>query len=175
MLGRILLGLLVLFPFALQSDSTMQPLNVKPGLWEVSVTMNGLPAMPAIPDSVLAQMPADQRAKVEAMMKGQPTTTKSCVTKDKLEKSEAFRNAPKSCSYTMVSSTSNKLEMKIECTQNAVKMTGNLVVEAVDSEHIKGSMRMDASGANTSQGGNAMNVNTTFTEKWLGADCGDVH
>ncbi|MGB6875809.1 MAG: DUF3617 domain-containing protein [Candidatus Acidiferrales bacterium] len=175
MLGRILLGLLVLFPFTIQSDSTMQPLNVKPGLWEVAVTMNGLPAMPAIPDSILAQMPPDQRAKMEAMMKGQPITTKSCVTKDKLEKSEAFRNAPKSCTYTIVSSTSSKLEMKTECTKNGTKMTGNFLVEAIDSEHIKGSMRMNSSGGNTSEGNNAMNMNTTFTEKWLGADCGEVH
>lgn len=175
MLGRILLGFLVLFPFTIQSDSTMQPLNVKPGLWEVSVTMTGLPAMPAIPDSVLAQMPPDQRAKLEAMMKGQANTMKTCVTKDKIEKSEAFRNAPKSCTYTIVSSTSSKLEMKTECTQNGVKMTGDFVVEAVDPENVKGSMRMNASGGNTSGGNNAMNMNTTFTEKWLGADCGDVH
>lgn len=175
MLGRILLGFLVLFPFTIQSDSTMQPLNVKPGLWEVSVTMTGVPAMPAIPDSVLAQMPPDQRAKLEAMMKGQANTMKTCVTKDKIEKSEAFRNAPKSCTYTIVSSTSSKLEMKTECTQNGVKMAGDFVVEAVDPENVKGSMRMNASGGNTSDGNNAMNMNTTFTEKWLGADCGDVH
>jgi Protein of unknown function (DUF3617) len=175
MFARILLGLLVLSPLVMQSDSTVTPLNVKPGLWEVSVTMTGLPAMPAIPDSVLAQMPPDQRAKIEAIMKGQANTMKSCVTKDKLEKSEAFRNAPKSCTYTIVSSTGSKLEMKTECTQNGVKMTGNFVVEAVDSENVKGSMHMKASGGNTSGGNNAMNMNTTFTEKWLGADCGDVH
>ncbi|MGC1107145.1 MAG: DUF3617 domain-containing protein [Candidatus Acidiferrales bacterium] len=175
MLGRILLGLVVLLPFAVPSDNAMQPLNVKPGLWEVSATMNGLPAMPAIPDSVLAQMPPDQRAKVEAMMKGQPITTKGCVTKEKLEKSEAFRNAPKSCTYTIVSSTSSKLEMKTECMEKGTKMTGDFLVEAIDSEHIKGSMRMNASGGGTSEGTNAMNMNTTFTEKWLGADCGDVH
>jgi hypothetical protein len=175
MFARILLGLLVLFPLAMRSDSTVTPLNVKPGLWEVSVTMTGLPAMPAIPDSVLAQMPPDQRAKIEAMMKGQANTMKTCVTKDKLEKSEAFRNAPKSCTYTIVSSTSSKLEMKTECTQNGVKMTGNFVVEAVDSENVKGSMRMNASGGNPSGGNNAMNMNSTFTEKWLGADCGEVH
>ncbi len=176
MFARILLGLVVLFPFAVQSDSTIQPLNVKLGLWQTtaSMTMSGLPP---IPDSALAQMSPDQRAKMEEMMKkmsGQQTTSKSCVTKDKLEKSEGFRNAPKSCTYTIVSSTSSKLEMKMECTQNGQKMTGNLRVEAVDSENVKGTMQMNTSGSNTAGGNNAMNVNSTFTGKWFGAACGDV-
>jgi hypothetical protein len=172
MFTKILLGLLVLFPFAMQSDSTV-PLNVKVGLWQTTVTTN-VTGLPTIPDSVLAQMPADQRAKIEAAMKqtsGQPTTTKSCMTKDKLEKSEGFRNAPKFCTYTVVSSTGSKLEMKMECTQNGMKMTGNLRVEAVDSENVKGTVQMNTSGNNA---GNSMNMNSTFTGKWLGAACGDV-
>ena len=175
MFARILLGLLVVFPFALQSDTTLTPLNVKLGLWQTTVTMSGLPAMPAIPDGVLAQMPADQRAKIEAVMKGQPMTTKSCMTKDKLEKSEGFRSAPKSCAYTVISSTGSKLEMKLSCTQNGMTMTGNVHVEATDSENVKGSIQMNTSGnGGADAGGNTMNMNSTFTSKWLAAACGDV-
>jgi hypothetical protein len=173
MLARILLGLLLVFPFVLQSDTAVTPLNVKLGLWQTTVTTN-MAGLPAIPDSALAQLPPDQRAKIEAAMKqvsGQPMTTKSCMTKDKLEKSEGFRNAPKSCTYTVVSSTSSKLEMKLECAQNGMKMTGNVHVEAVDSGNVKGSMQMNTSGNGSA---NTMNMNSTFTSKWLGAPCGDV-
>lgn len=179
MFARILLGLVVLFPLAMQSDMKITPLDVKVGLWETTVTstMTGLPAMPSIPDSALAQMPPEQRAKIEEMIKertgGKPTTTRSCLTKDKLEKTNPFENGPKMCTYTIVSSTSSKLEMKTECTQNDMKMTGDIVVEAVDSENVKGSVHMNSTGGKTASSG-AMNISSTFTSKWLGAACGDV-
>jgi hypothetical protein len=168
MFSRILFALFVAFPFLMQAGSAVQPLNVKLGLWETTMTTT-MAGIPTIPDSALAQMTPDQRAKVEAMMGGKPTTMKSCVTKEKLDKAMAFQNMPKSCTYTVVTSTSSKLEMHLECAQNGVKSTGAIVVEASDSEHTKGSMRVNAgaNGANT-------NMNSTFTSKWLGADCGSV-
>jgi hypothetical protein len=184
MFTRILLGLVVLFPLAMQSDMKITPLNVKTGLWETSMTMTGLPAMPAIPDSALAQMTPEQRARVQAMMGGKPITAKTCITKEKLEKSTGFEKLPKSCTYTIVSSTSSKIEMKMECSQNGMTMTGDYDAEAIDSENIKGSMHMNASnpsGSNNAAGGNntpagagAMNMNSTFTSKWVAAACGDV-
>lgn len=174
MLARILLGLLVVFPFVLQSDTTVTSLNVKLGLWQTTVATN-MSGLPAIPDSALAQLSPDQRAKIQAAMKqvsGQPMTTKSCMTKEKLDKSEGFRNAPKSCTYTVVSSTSSKLEMKLTCAQNGMTITGNVHVEAVDGENVKGSIQMNTSG--NSGEGNGMNMNSTFASKWLGAACGNV-
>jgi hypothetical protein len=173
MFARILLGLLIVFPFAAPSDTTVTPLNVKLGLWQTTVTAK-VTGLPSIPDSTLAQLPPDQRAKIEAMINrgmGQPMTTKSCVTKDKLEKSEGFRSAPKSCTYTVVSSTTSKLEMKLQCDQNGMKTTGNVQVRAVDAENVEGSMQMNTSGNGST---NTMNMNSTFTSKWLGAACGDV-
>lgn len=177
MVAKILLALLIVFPFAGPADTSVTPLNVKLGLWQTTITTN-MSGLPGIPDSALAQLSPDQRAKIEAAMKqvsGQPMTTKSCMTKDKLEKSEGFRNAPKSCTYTVVSSTSSKLEMKLSCTQNGMTMSGNVHVEATDSENVKGSIQMNTSGnGSASAGGNTMNMNSTFTSKWVGAACGDV-
>lgn len=178
MFTRILLGLLVAVPFAMQSGSPVQPLNVKLGLWEttVTMTMTGLPAMPPIPDSVLAQMPPDQRAKVEQAMQqanGKPTTTKSCLTKDKLDNTNPFQKAPPGCTYTVLSSSGSKMEVKMECTRNAMTMTGNVSVTASDSENVKGTMHMNSTGSNAGQSG-AMKMDSTFTSKWLGAACGDV-
>jgi hypothetical protein len=58
------------------AGDNITPLNVKEGLWEVTNTrsMSGITGTRNIPPDVLAKMPADQRAKIEAMMSGKPTT-----------------------------------------------------------------------------------------------------
>lgn len=178
MLARILVGLVMFFPFALQSDNPIS-LNVKLGLWETTVTstMTGMPSIPSIPDSALAQLPPDQRAKIQQMIEernGKPTTAKSCLTKEKLQKSNPFQNAPKGCTYTVTSSTSSKMEVKMDCSMNGTTMTGNVVVTATDSENVKGTVHMNTTGGNGNGGSNTMNMNSTFTSKWIGAACGDV-
>ena len=56
----------------LSAADKLTPLNVKEGLWEITVThsMTGMPNMPAIPPDALAKLPPEQRARMEAMMKG---------------------------------------------------------------------------------------------------------
>ena len=73
--------------------------NAKEGLWEMTVTTSGA----GMPADALAKMAPDQRAMVEQMMKqrgvsmnGNTITVKSCVTKEKIAKGEAFRDAKNS-------------------------------------------------------------------------------
>jgi Protein of unknown function (DUF3617) len=174
MFTRILLGLLVALPFAMQSGSSIQPLDVKLGLWETTVTTT-MTGLPTIPDSALAQMPPDQRAKIEQMIQernGKPTTTKSCLTKDKLQNTNPFQKAPPGCTYTVLSSTGSKMEVKMECTRNGMTMAGNVVVNASDSENVKGTVHMNATSSTGESG--AMKMDSSFTSKWVAAACGDV-
>ncbi len=180
MIARILLGLAFLFPFLMQSGSSITPLNVKVGLWETTVTMN-MTGMPAIPDSVLAQIPPEQRAKMQQMIderNGKPTTTKSCLTKEKLQNTNPFQKAPQGCTYTVLSSSGSKMEVKMECVRNGMTATSHIVVTASDSENVKGTMHMNttsSSGSSDSAGAGAgMKMDGTFTSKWVGASCGDV-
>lgn len=46
------------------------------------------------------------------------------------------------------------------------KQAGTLKLEALDSSTVKGSMQMTASS-----GGRTMNVNATYSAKWLGPAC----
>lgn len=179
MLARIFLGVAFLFPFLMQSGNSITPLNVKVGLWETTVTTT-MSGMPTIPDSVLAQMPPEQRAKIQQAMQaqnGKPMTTKSCLTKDKLQNSNPFQKAPQGCTYTVLSSSGSKMEIKMECARNGMTMTTNITVTANDSENVKGTMHMNTSGTAASTAGstsNTMKMDGTFTSKWLGASCGDV-
>ena len=173
----VLLSILIGFSLLpLLAADKVTPLNLKEGLWEVTVThsMTGMPAMPAIPPETLAKMPADQRARVEAAMKGTgggPKTDvrKECVTKEKLEKQTAFGESRVDCTRTVVNSTGSKLEIKIHCQEKQTASDGTFVVEAVSSESARGSMHTV-----TNSNGRMMNIDFTFSTKYLGADCGAV-
>jgi hypothetical protein len=173
MLARILLGVAFLFPFLMQSGPSITPLNVKVGLWETTVTMN-MGGMAGIPDSVLAQMPPDQRAKIQQAIQaqnGKPMTSKSCVTKERLQNSNPFQKPTPGCTYTVLSSSESKMEVKMVCVRNGMTMNGSVVVTATDSENIKGAINTNtASSSGSSSGGMKMD----FTSKWIGSSCGDV-
>ena len=173
LLPTIFLALIVFSPLTLWAADGITPLNVKEGLWEMTVThsMSGMPATPNIPPDVLAKMPPEQRARVEAAMKGGPSTNvrKECITKEKLEKHSAFSNNRGDCTRTVVNSTGSKLEVKIHCEEKQTSTDGTLVLETVGSDRVKGTMQ-----AVTNANGHIMNMNFTFSSKYLGPACGDV-
>ncbi len=171
----ILCGLLVLSSSFLCAADEIQPLDVKLGLWETTFTTNQMSGMPSIPPEAMANMTPEQRAKVEEAMKarasGAANARRTCITRDKLDKTNAFSDERKNCTRTIVTSTSHKLEMRLECGDQASKVTvtGTVRIEAVDSENIKGTSQM-AGGSSD----HPMNVNGSFTAKWIGPDCGTV-
>ncbi len=174
---RLLCLLLAFFSIALWAADKIQPLNVKLGLWEVTSTTN-VSGMPPIPDDVLARMTPEQRARMEAAMKARsgegPKTTvrKECITKEKLEKDLAFGDEKNSeCTHTVVSSSSSGLEVKLHCANQGVSSDGTFRVDVPNSEAVKGSVQM----VSTTNSQRKMNINSTFSGKYLGASCGDVN
>jgi hypothetical protein len=149
------------------------PLDVKEGLWEMTVThsISGLPTMPNIPPDTLAKMTPEQRARVEAMMTGQPTTdvNKECITKEKIAKAAAFSSNRGECTRTIVSSTGSRLEVKFHCDEKQSSSDGTFVMNAIARDNVKGSMH----AVNNSKGRN-LTMDFTFSSKYLTADCGDV-
>jgi Protein of unknown function (DUF3617) len=174
MRSALLLAVIAVCPLTLCVADDITPFNVKEGLWEVTVThsMTGMPTVPNIPPDTLAKMPPEQRARVEAMMKGTPSTDvrKDCVTKEKLEKHSAFSNNRGDCKRTVVSSTGSKLELKIHCEEKQSSSDGTFLMEALASDNVKGTMHMVMNSNN----GHAMNMDLTINSKYLGSDCGDV-
>ncbi len=152
------------------SADTLQPLDVKLGLWETTTTTQ-ISGMPPIPPEALARLTPEQRARIEASMGaqgGQPKThtTKSCMTKEKMEKA-MFGEERQNCKRTVITSTSSKTEVRLDCDQQGIKTSGTVRVDAINSENVKGSVKAESTG-----GGNTMNVNSNFTSKWLSSDCG---
>jgi hypothetical protein len=168
---RILIALFVSCSFALLANAQLQPLTVKYGLWEVTSThaISGMPAV-NIPPEVLAKMPAEQRARMEAMTKGSGATTqKICITKEKMEKSNPFREQRKECTYTIVSSSSTKLEEKFQCVQQDTTMNGTVHVEVLSPESTKTTVHTVMTGKEHN-----MNADFNITSRYLGSACGDV-
>jgi hypothetical protein len=129
--------------------------------------------MPPIPAELLAKMPADQRAKMEAAMKAREaqgaksTTKRSCLTKEEMSKPLTFGDDnDKSCKRTLISSSRNKQEVRLECADGTTTRSGDIRFEAITPESIKGSVQMTSAG-----GGRSMNVNVGFAGKWIGASC----
>ena len=145
-----------------------QPLNVKPGLWEKTLTITRTGALP-IPPEMLNRLTPEQRARMEERMKansaGHTTTNTetSCITREDLEKPMKFDNQ---CTWTILESTSTKAKGNVSCEGSGMKMNGNGEFGAPDPEHMKGSVHTTSSG-----GGNTMTIDATFTSKWLSASC----
>jgi len=161
------------------------PLDLKPGEWEYTVTMQmggksqpGAAQMPQIPADQLAKLPPEQRAKIEAALKqagnlasGKPTTTtnKNCVKKEDLVRLNPLGNADKSCKMTVINSSRSKLEAKMDCDSPGNKSTSNVSIEASSSE----SSRFSVVSTGTADG-HPMNMTVNGTGKWLSATCTDT-
>jgi hypothetical protein len=147
------------------------PLNVKPGQWETTVTIARSGQLP-IPPEVLEKMTPEQRAVLEERMKAsaaqvpQTRVAKRCFTKEDLANAYGANEDNKTCKRTIVTSSPSGQEFKIECTNGQMTSTGAGHVDVIDSEHIGGKTKLSMT-----RGGQTMTVETTFSSKWLGADC----
>ena len=155
---------------ASQTSVKLQPLNVKPGLWETTTTYTRSGEMP-IPPGMLDRMAPEQRARLEERLKansGTKTTTstdKNCVTKDDIKDAE-FGVDKRECTQTITASSSTIAKGNLSCEIEGAKMNGSIEVNAPDPEHVKGTAHITTTG-----GGHSMKVDSTFSSKWLGSSC----
>jgi len=169
----VLLCVALLCPLALVTAQELKPFDVKVGLWDFNVTteISGL----QIPEEQLAKMTPAQRAQMEAMLKGRAgiggphtTTGKVCETKETLSQAWSTGQNDKSCTRQVISSSSSKQVIHLECTHGPVKSSGDMTIERVDSEHMKGSLLMKNSG-----GGQAT-TKMTYNYNFVSSDCGGL-
>jgi Protein of unknown function (DUF3617) len=155
--------------------------NVKEGLWETTVTHSGSGA-PGMSDDMLAKIPPDQRAQVEAMMKqrgmsmsGNTTVAKNCVTKEKIEKGMAFAQQNRgNCTHDIVKASASHMEVKMHCEEakddgSKTTIDANSQIDVIGTDSVKGTTHAVTSGGNHN-----MTMDLTFTSKYLGPACGDI-
>jgi hypothetical protein len=151
-------------PAASSAPAKLQPLNIKPGLWETTVTSKMAGGM-SVPAEMLNRLTAEHRARMEERIKAQSgqantITHHSCITREQLQNPD-FTDR-KQCKWTTLESTSTRASGSATCQEFSGR--GEIIV--VDGEHTKGSLHLSAN-----DGG--MSGDTTFTSKWLRSDCGN--
>ena len=119
--------------------------NVKLGLWETVMTMEG-------------------------MGPGQPQ--KICITAEKIA-TGAFDEMPdQNCQRTVTGSTATSMDVTETCANKkdpSASGSGTLHIQVVTPESVKGTL-----ATKLSMGGRSMAMNGTFTSKFLSADCGKI-
>src|ERR1017187_8264968 len=176
MITRLLMALTLLCCSAIWAADTVQPLDIKPGLWETTRTteMSGQLPMPPEAREAMAKMPPEQRAKAEEMMKGyaknaaKPVVSRDCMKKEDLDRPFKLDNIEKSCTRTFLSASGGKQEMRLQCTDEGVKQNVSFRLDVMNSENFKISIQGTASDGT---GTGTMGMNFALTGKWIGPVC----
>jgi len=151
----------------------IEPLDIKPGLWEISLTVrnNGLPP---ITPADLSKLTPEQRATIEAKAKerkaeGPRTTVKrSCLNEEDLHQPLmlTFGGEGQGCQQTVTNASGAKREIRVDCGKGDAHGGGTVRIEALDPENAK----VDSTWTAT-EGGRTIKMTSTATLRWLGAVC----
>lgn len=150
--------------------------NIKPGLWEVTTNPKMSGDMP-ISEAQMAQMPPEQRSRLEAAMKAgmansaKPRVYKECMTPEKIARGfEMDRGTDEaSCKRNVIASSANVLTLHDECNTANRKSVTDVHFEIKDGTQMSGKINVVVTSA-----GKTMTVDSTVQGKWLGASCGKV-
>jgi hypothetical protein len=140
----ILIGAVLLSATEVLAGNTIQPLNVKTGLWQVTLT-----------------------SKISALPKPNTNTYKTCVGKEDLTK-YPFTDPEEKCTSTVLSSTGSQMEAHGTCRpqSDGTKYDFSLRLEALDAEHVEAKGQLAISGPRGTMKGDYL-----AKAKRIGATC----
>ena len=156
---------------ALSMSAHAEPLNVKTGLWETTMTTDTR-GMPPLPKELLDRLSPEQRKKMEADLraeqaKGPDTNTdRECITQKDLERPFEPSNT-KECKNTVVKATKTEQEIRLVCT-GGMPGSGTFKITAANPQSLTGSLDLKLG-----QDPQAMTIKGQFKARWIGPDCGD--
>ena len=141
-----LLAAIPLLATLLIAANNIEPLNVKTGLWKVTMTVT-----------------------LKGMGAPQVHNYQSCVTKENLNQ-YPFADRDNNCNYVVKSSTGNHMDVSGTCMpKEGGKADFKIQLDATDSEDVQGTGQVTLSGP---QGD--MQGNYSGKGKWIAASCGAV-
>jgi hypothetical protein len=154
--------------------ATGQSLDVRTGLWEMSMVTETSGKSP-MSDEDMQKLTPHQRAAIEkAMAVNQGPRTrviKSCVTQAKLDRDDVFNSvgAGMTCSKKNIRRTRTSLSGSITCTKGARRVSEELSYQVSDREHVTGTFEIIRG-----EGTNTLSVKGRISGHWLSAACGAV-
>ena len=173
--SRKLLAVMVLGGSAFSTQAQVG----KAGLWEVTTKLGGSAEMDtamAQMQQQMANMPAEQRKQMEAMLAKQGMSmtstpggvlSKMCLTNDMVERSLMPTQTQGDCTSTSSNKSSTGLTFRFTCASPASSGEGQYTFMG-DSAY---TMTMKI---NTPQQGKSTATTVASSGKWLGSDCGNI-
>jgi len=154
--------------------------NIKPGLWQIDMTLPGkgadnpMAGYVALMKSQMALMAPEQRAQIEKMMAANGTEltgdglrTKQCITQQDIDKFDVFgKKAPDSCTRK-TTPVPGGMNVNMVCTQPRMK------VDAVVKAESEKSYRFESVATLPGPDGKEISQKSNGTGKWLGSACGN--
>ncbi len=147
---------------------TFQPLNIRSGLWEITLTVRTRGAPPLTAD-LLARLTPEQRARMAARARAAPqsetTVKRSCLSESELRQPlvMAFPDT-QGCRQTVVTASATRQQIRVVCGDGSAG--GVVTMQATGSENARVVSRWNAA-----HGPNAVTLDSTATLKWLGPSC----
>ena len=167
----VFIGILLGSLLTVGAADNVQPLNVKAGLWEVTTTGASSKDV-VLPAALLEKLSSEQRARIEERIKASRSDTakttikKRCLTREQLRRGMLFRPDGESCTWTLLTSTSSKVEMRGDCVDQGFKTEARLLIEELSPDEAEGSLQFSTNGENTIPA-----TTSTFKAKWIGPRC----
>ncbi len=150
-------------------------MKLRPGLWEMTSKGQTSGSLP-IPADVLARLPPDRRAKMEAAIAASqaraatPHVSRQCITAESLQRGlELDERRERGCQETIVSSSSSEMNIQVECKSPQHSTSGTMHFSAAGLETLAGTVNMKIS-----DGGHSLMINRVIEGKWIAADCGNL-
>ena len=154
------------------TNAAAEPLNIKPGLWEMTVRAE-MHGMPPIPEEQLKNLSPQQRDAIQRMMaessKPHTRNLQQCITQEDLNKSENLFNSDQpgmTCNNKLSKHSGSGMSGTIDCTKGNTHSTGTFTYEAKDREHVTGKVSMTITN-----GTNTMTTKGSMSGHWLGSEC----
>ena len=139
----------------------------RPGLWNMTMRMPGMPEIPQIPPEALAQMRA-LGIQVPGGASGGGITMQVCVTPS-MAATEEVPPAPEGCRHENITRDGNTFRGGMVCDSAQMKGTGTFEATTVSDQHFTSKVSFKGT-----MNGQPADMMTDFEGRWQAADCGNV-
>jgi len=172
-----ILTLIIPLTFTLSSHAVAT--EMKPGLWENTLTIKSQSgkvekAMNELKFKI-ASMPAEQRKMMEEVMakqglgmNQQANTVKVCISKEQAKNMEIPQGQNQNCTHEIVNRTNNSIKVKFDC-KGGKETSGEGEFTLTSPTAYTGK-----SIVNTTVDGKQDRMDMTQKGKWLASDCGAI-
>ena len=166
---RTPLLLLLAAPIVTTTAAHATELNARLGAWEMTTQlhMDG----PVLSPEMLAQMPPQARAQVEAALGGaqKPHTNRTCMTEEKLKHGFNLNQGHENqCQQQVINSSATLMEISGTCQEQSGTVTMHARIALLSPEQMEGKFDMDRPAA--AEG--PRHMTGQITGHWLSTDCG---